>query len=399
MTIGYDKHGLMELFAQGYDFNVYEQDFDANGQSASGWHLTRPGAVKSMTVGYDKQGLMELLVRGMDDQVYEQDFNADGRSTSDWHLTRPGQVKSMTVGYDKAGLMELFVVGYDFNIYEQDFGPNGQSAGGWHLTRPGGVESLTVGYDKGGLMKLFAIGLDSQVYEQDFDANGRSASGWHLTRPGQVDENQTLTIGYNKSGLMELFVIGMDYQVYGQAFAANGYSAGGWTFTAAGWIASTDLTLPTQWRIMDSYSMQSGFPNLGGNYEVLAARTPPSNLAQYFTTYNCIAHTIGVHTQWVWPSSRSDGKAFAADFDRLYGQYGFQRVSDLDFSLQAGFEKIVLYGNVVNGVVEATHGAHQEADGTWTSKLGSNPLIRHATPQAVAGGTYGQPIAVYVRRR
>jgi hypothetical protein len=39
------------------------------------------------------------------------------------------------------------------------------------------------------------------------------------------------------------------------------------------------------------------------------------------------------------------------------------------------------------------------ADGTWTSKLGKMAVIRHATPDSLDGPDYGQPVAVYVRKR
>ena len=51
-----------------------------------------------------------------------------------------------------------------------------------------------------------------------------------------------------------------------------------------------------------------------------------------------------------------------------------------------------------DAIVEVTHGALQDRDGTWTSKLGQLALIRHRTPAALNGPTYGQPVAVYARR-
>ena len=38
-----------------------------------------------------------------------------------------------------------------------------------------------------------------------------------------------------------------------------------------------------------------------------------------------------------------------------------------------------------------------EVDGTWTSKLGDGPLIRHLRASSVAGPSSGHPIAVYSR--
>jgi hypothetical protein len=131
------------------------------------------------------------------------------------------------------------------------------------------------------------------------------------------------------------------------------------------------------------------FPHLGNDYEVLR----PADLH-----YNCIAWSLGITDRWVWP-----GKT-VADFDRLYGSHGYRRIGTLDYRAQPGAQKIVLYGKIsyVNGrqVIECTHGARQLADGTWTSKLGRLPAIRHRTPNALNGygpNGYGQPVAVYVR--
>jgi len=38
-------------------------------------------------------------------------------------------------------------------------------------------------------------------------------------------------------------------------------------------------------------------------------------------------------------------------------------------------------------------------DGSWSSKLGSLPLIRHLRPDDVAGPTYGAPYVLYVRTK
>jgi hypothetical protein len=145
----------------------------------------------------------------------------------------------------------------------------------------------------------------------------------------------------------------------------------------------------TSYRMMEGGSWKTGFPGLG-RFEVLA----PPTAADKKTGYNCIAHTIRVYNKWVWPGTK------VADFDRLYGSHGYKRMRKLDYRFNAELDKIVLYAKVhKNGVIECTHGARQLADGTWTSKLGSGPLIRHATPSAVGGPSYGRPIAVYVKVR
>jgi hypothetical protein len=143
----------------------------------------------------------------------------------------------------------------------------------------------------------------------------------------------------------------------------------------------TELSKPT-WK--------KDFPNLG-RYEVLAPSTgrEPSKGA-----YNCIAHTLRIYTRWVWPGERVE------DFDKLYSEQGYKRIRTMDYRFNPRLDKIVLYAKKgKNGQIVCTHGSRQLADGTWTSKLGSGPLVRHATPEAVGGPSYGRPIAVYIRAR
>ena len=44
-----------------------------------------------------------------------------------------------------------------------------------------------------------------------------------------------------------------------------------------------------------------------------------------------------------------------------------------------------------------THAALQNSDGTWSSKLGSDPLIRHLTADVFGSTSYGRPVAIYAR--
>ena len=146
-----------------------------------------------------------------------------------------------------------------------------------------------------------------------------------------------------------------------------------------------------EYKAMDEASWKAEFPNLG-NYEILAPFT--GNDAKKKPVYNCISHTLRIYHRWEWP-----GKD-VSDFDRLYGEAGYKRIRKLDYTYDAKLEKIVLYAKKKkDGSIECTHGARQLADGTWTSKLGGGPLIRHDTPESVAGPSYGKPVAVYVRAR
>jgi hypothetical protein len=46
-----------------------------------------------------------------------------------------------------------------------------------------------------------------------------------------------------------------------------------------------------------------------------------------------------------------------------------------------------------------THASRQLSSGWWSSKLGPSIDIEHATPGAVAGGVYGEVVAILSRKR
>lgn len=130
------------------------------------------------------------------------------------------------------------------------------------------------------------------------------------------------------------------------------------------------------------------FPVLATNYEVLGPST---------RTYNCIAHSLGYNDRWINPIT-SAGSNKLAGMDDLYKQQGYTRLSQLDYSLQAGYQKVVVYAQKENGVItKVTHAAIQSADGSWTSKLGQLALIKHLSPIDIVGPAYGVPVAVYMR--
>ncbi|MEZ6121635.1 MAG: hypothetical protein R3C49_00510 [Planctomycetaceae bacterium] len=145
--------------------------------------------------------------------------------------------------------------------------------------------------------------------------------------------------------------------------------------------------------------MRTSFPQLGANFEVLGAAngTSPAPGGTY-GVFNCIAWTLGVVTKWVNPETGPTTNILTK-MDSLYASRGYTRLITPNYSLQSGFQKIAVYANRdARGQISITHGALQEADGTWTSKLGIGSLIRHQTPQALNGPAYGVPVAVYVRR-
>ena len=85
--------------------------------------------------------------------------------------------------------------------------------------------------------------------------------------------------------------------------------------------------------------------------------------------------------------------------DDMYAKQGYTRLPSLDYSYVPGKEKVVVYAITdPDGTIKnVTHGAIQDQTGAWTSKLGQMPLIRHKTPDALNGPSYGVPVAVYER--
>ncbi|HEY4222003.1 MAG TPA: DUF6209 family protein [Myxococcota bacterium] len=112
--------------------------------------------------------------------------------------------------------------------------------------------------------------------------------------------------------------------------------------------------------------------------------------------YNCIAWSLGSRAEWVWP-----GESIAA-FDELYRRQGYEPLGAVDddaLKRDPALDKIALYGLHNSGGFEVTHAARMDANGTWTSKLGTETLIRHVDVHVVEGPSYGELARVYARRR
>ncbi len=135
----------------------------------------------------------------------------------------------------------------------------------------------------------------------------------------------------------------------------------------------------------------AGFPNLRGDFEVVDPTTG--------MRFNCISHSLGIHARWVNPQTGPAANPLGP-MDRMYREQGYRRLAGLDLRPNPRQQKVVVYATKAGGrIKEVTHAALQERDGTWTSKLGQLPLIRHRNPQALNGPSYGEPVAVYVRTR
>jgi hypothetical protein len=121
--------------------------------------------------------------------------------------------------------------------------------------------------------------------------------------------------------------------------------------------------------------------------------------------YNCLAWAAGEDFRNWWPDSMGKGywppdiprQETLAAFLEAYGTLGFKLC--FDGSLQAGKQKLAIYGRGQPGSEVPTHAALQLEDGQWTSKIGSFEDITHKTPAAVEGPVYGKVVCYLVRPR
>ena len=97
-----------------------------------------------------------------------------------------------------------------------------------------------------------------------------------------------------------------------------------------------------------------------------------------------------------WPPNIPREETVTA-FIAAYAIQGYAQCAD--GALEAGFEKIVLYGVRVALEIVPTHAARQLSDGRWTSKLGNCEDIEHDTPEMLNGPRYGAPVCFLKRQR
>jgi hypothetical protein len=114
---------------------------------------------------------------------------------------------------------------------------------------------------------------------------------------------------------------------------------------------------------------------------------------------------MGQTTHWWWPDFYGIGKwppgvprAETIDaFIAAFGTLGYEECAD--GTLEAGFEKVAIYGKVqVGGSHAPTHIAIQRSDSRWSSKLGIFEDIEHSTLESLFSAGYGTVIARYLKR-
>ena len=131
------------------------------------------------------------------------------------------------------------------------------------------------------------------------------------------------------------------------------------------------------------------FPKLENQYIIIKGTASAK--------YNCIAWSAGDTKQNVDPHTIQQADAY-------YKRHGFTRQERLDVSHTEGVQKVALYGHYRQdnkGVsrIQVVHASVEESSGIgWSSKMGSGELMLHRGGDSLAGGAYGDVIAVYYRK-
>lgn len=132
--------------------------------------------------------------------------------------------------------------------------------------------------------------------------------------------------------------------------------------------------------------INTAFPAAVGSHEV----TSPCD-----GEYNCIAYAAGNKSEWwthlpgyKWPGKRTP---IVTGLVGLFESLGFERCDSPE--PESGYEKVAIYAK--GGLWK--HAARQTSSGKWTSKLGPDEDIEHASPFALCGDLYGT-VHCFMRR-
>jgi hypothetical protein len=115
---------------------------------------------------------------------------------------------------------------------------------------------------------------------------------------------------------------------------------------------------------------KSYFPNLDVDTAVVSGEATPA--------YNCIAWTVGVTNNWLWPGSH------ISDFDKFYKKYGLVRSAAGPVAAWGLVETDMTHGSISG----AGHGPR------WESKCGADLRIQHGRTE-LEGTLYGHIITYY----
>jgi hypothetical protein len=127
------------------------------------------------------------------------------------------------------------------------------------------------------------------------------------------------------------------------------------------------------------------FPNL----ETWSVTGPPTGGSSVPGSYNCIAWSLGITDDWVWPGRT------VQDFDELYASYGWTVSQSCEREYRK--RKVALYANN-SDPDDCTHGSRETHDCGWhESKLGPSERIMHIKTE-LEGGEYGNIIKCYEKQ-
>lgn len=125
--------------------------------------------------------------------------------------------------------------------------------------------------------------------------------------------------------------------------------------------------------------IEGAFPNLE-TWSVTAPRTGQ---------YNCIAWSVGVTDQWIWPGYT------VQDFDQFYASYGWTVSGSCEREYKK--RKVALYA-YNSDPDDCTHGSRETHDCGWhESKCGGWERIMHIKTE-LEGGSYGDIIRCYEKQ-
>lgn len=136
--------------------------------------------------------------------------------------------------------------------------------------------------------------------------------------------------------------------------------------------------------------IDNAFPNVGaGGYTVTSS---PSE------DYNCIAWAVGDTTSWWsyapgyrWPIA--ERSPFVENLVAMFAEMGYETCDSA--CLEDGFDKVAIYKKA--GLWK--HASRQLPNGRWTSKLGRDEDIEHATPDDLSGDLYGAVHCIMRKKR
>ena len=243
IATGTDTSGNPILFAIGTDHQLYEQEFDANGNATSRkLHHGRLWRLQLAVLTHDAERKSPALRRRSGRSGLRSEV--DRRRPSERQPLQDGSRRASTNSRSartRRGNPEIFVVGLDNYVYILQADATGSPVSGYSGIG-GPVESITMGSDASGNPLLFAIGTDNQVYGHKYLATGAATGSFFGTGSGAAT---SISLGFGSGGNPELYaILTSDSQVYTEALDPTGSPAGIFNLNAPGAVAQLRARVP-----------------------------------------------------------------------------------------------------------------------------------------------------------